>query len=127
MVGCVPSHCKTNSPASFLAYTRSVTIRGSFKASQTVTDCGSTRRSRGPERISGRAVKRSPSGVQDIASISPVSVYYSSTIPSLLADVNVNLLFCSLMLREHLFPCVGYLGYPFQYMCSYDKLYLCLF
>src|SRR5215469_3396843 len=29
-----------------------------------------------------------------------------------------------------LFPvlaCVGYLGYPFQYRCAYDKLYFCLF
>src|SRR5947207_189814 len=90
IVGCVPSHCRTRPPASFLAYTRSVTRRGSFKASQTVTDCGSTRRSKGPERISGSAVKRSDSGVQDIANISPDTVTYTSTIPSLHDDVKVN-------------------------------------
>ena len=60
--------------ASSLAYTRSVTIRGSFKASQTVTECGSTRRSIGPERISGRAEKRSANDIHDITGISPDTI-----------------------------------------------------
>src|SRR6266487_6853352 len=45
---------------------RRVTVRGSFKASQTVTACGSVRRRIGPARISGNAENRSANGVQDM-------------------------------------------------------------
>src|SRR6266516_170713 len=43
---------------------RRVTVRGSFKASQTVTACGSVRRKIGPARISGNAEHRFANGIQ---------------------------------------------------------------
>ncbi len=68
------------------------------------------------------------SSQDSVSDVSQILERASEIVPSIPARLAYFCLKSGAFCRNRAFcSCIGYLGYPFQYMCSYDKLYPCLF